>query len=58
MIGLRPLRGAERIAAWLAFHVWTRWPFHTDNRGIGRVWWWLLPWAGLWGFQDDAADQP
>jgi hypothetical protein len=34
------------FGCWIAYHVVTKWPGRVENRGLGRLWWWLLPHAG------------
>lgn len=42
----------SRFGCWIAYHVVTKWPGCVENRGLGRVWWWLLPWAGRHAYSD------
>lgn len=52
-----PLVGIRRAAAWLAFRAVILWPFSVKQRGMGRLYWGLLPWAGLWAYHPNGGSK-
>ncbi len=48
-----PLRGVRRVAVWLAYQAVMHWPLSVAQRGIGRAYWALLPYAGEWAYHPD-----
>lgn len=36
----------RRLGCWIAYYVVAWWPLSVERRGIGRVYWALLPHAG------------
>lgn len=48
-----PLRGAQRVAARAAYFAVRHWPLSVDRRGVGHIYWTLIPWAGLWAHHPD-----
>ena len=42
------------IRAYIAHSVVVLWPLSVEQRGVGRLYWALLPWAGMWAYRDQA----
>lgn len=48
-----PLRGFERAASWLAYHVVRHWPWNAAYGIMRPIFCALLPWAGRWAYAPD-----
>jgi hypothetical protein len=47
------LRGPRRYAARCAHFAVVHWPLSVERHGTGRIYWALIPWAGLWAYSPD-----
>ena len=45
------MRVLELGAAWVAYFIVQNWPFSVERRGVGAIYWALLPWAGTWAYR-------
>lgn len=50
-----------KVFDWLCFHIVTKWPrwlpgYVLDRRGIHRVYWSCLPYAGRWAYRNEAKE--